>query len=132
MCNNSCTECSRKIFSQTVSVVTVNDVDTLVIDVPEQVFRNNQRGCLVVIQSIPATATINMPVALSINGSTAAVYPLIDCTCTPVSACAIRTRRRYPFKVCTSATGGSFKILKNLSCSPTNTLNTIPAPTTGG
>ena len=126
MCRNSCNECDRKIYSTGVSIVTVNGVNTLLISVPQQSFNNCQRGCIVIIQNIPTTATINMPVAISIGNDTTTVYPLVRCDCRQVTACMIRTRRRYPFKVITNSTGGSFRILKNLSCSPNNQLQSIP------
>ena len=134
MCYNSCNECPRKVYSSSVTIVTVDGVDTLVIDVPQQTFRNCQRGCLVITQTIPTTATIATPVAISIGGVTTTVYPVVDCNCMQVTVCALRTRRRYPFKVSTSITGGTFKILKNLSCAPDNTLSVIPVetPTVGG
>lgn len=134
MCNNSCNECPRKIFSSGVSIVTIDDTDTLVIDVPQQSFRDCQRGCLVIIQNIPSTATIATPVAISIGGVTTTVYPLVSCDCSQVTACALRTRKRYPFVVSTNINGGVFKILRNLSCSPNNNLATIPVttPATGG
>lgn len=126
MCNNSCSECPRKVFSDSVTVVTVDGVDTLVVDIPQQSFRNCQRGCLVIIQNIPLTATIAMPVAISIGGVTTTVYPVVSCDCSQVTACALRARRRYPFVVSTTPTGGVFKILRNLSCAPDNNLATIP------
>ena len=126
MCNNSCNECPRKVYSSGVTVVAVDGVNTLVIDVPQQSFSNCQRGCLVITQNLPAGATIVMPVAISIGGVTTTVYPVVSCDCSQVTACAIRSRRRYPFKVLTNATGAVFKILKNLSCSPDNNLATIP------
>lgn len=134
MCNNSCNECPRKIFSSGVSILTVNGTDTLVIDVPQQFFRDCQRGCLVIIQNIPLTATIATPVAISVGGVTTTIYPLVSCDCSQVTACALRTRKRYPFVVSTNVNGGVFKILRNLSCSPNNNLATIPAtaPVTGG
>lgn len=134
MCNCSCNECPRKIFSSGVSIVTVDGTDTLVIDVPQQSFTNCQKGCLVIIQSIPLTATISTPVAISIGGVTTTVYPVVSCDCSQVTACALRTRRRYPFIVSTNADGGVFKILRNLSCSPNTNLATIPVAetTTGG
>ena len=126
MCKNSCKECLRKVYSQSVTVVTIDGTDTLVIDVPLQSFRNCQRGCIVITQSIPATATISMPVAISIGGDTTTVYPVVSCSCEQVVACSLRVRTRYPFKVSTTPTGAVFKILKNLSCSPNNNLLTIP------
>lgn len=130
MCNNSCNECPRKVYSAGVSVETINTVSTLVIDVPLQSFRNCQRGCIVLTQNIPAEATISMPVAISIGGVLTTVYPVVSCNCNQVTACALRTRKRYPFKVATTPTGAVFKILKNLSCSPDNNLSTIPIITT--
>lgn len=134
MCNCSCNECPRKIFSSGVSIVTVDGTDTLVIDVPQQSFTNCQKGCLVIIQSIPLTATISTPVAISIGGVTTTVYSVVSCDCSQVTACALRTRRRYPFVVSTNVDGGVFKILRNLSCSPNINLATIPVAetTTGG
>ena len=102
------------MISDAVTVLTVDGVDTLVIDVPATTFRNCQKICLVVAQAIPTTATIAMPVAISIGGVTTTVYPLIKCDCTQVTACAIRTRTRYPLRVSTNATGGVFKVLKGL------------------
>jgi hypothetical protein len=134
MCNCSCNECPRKIFSSGVSIVTIDGTDTLVIDIPQQSFTNCQKGCLVIIQSIPLTATISTPVAISIGGVTTTVYPVVSCDCSQVTACALRTRRRYPFVVSTNVDGGVFKILRNLSCSPNINLATIPVAetTTGG
>lgn len=134
MCYNSCNECPRKVYSASVTVVTVDGIDTLVIDVPQQSFRDCERGCLVIVQNLPLTATIAMPVAISIGGNTATVYPVLDCKCDVVTACMLRTRRRYPFRVAVNATGGTFRILKNLSCAPDVNQNTIPpvAPATGG
>lgn len=126
MCYNSCNECPNKVFSTGVSVVTVDDVATLVVDVPLQAFNNCQRGCIVIVQTIPDAATINMPVAISIGGVTTTVFPLVNCNGVQVTASMIRTRTRYPFKVATNATGGVFKILKNLSCAPSNALASIP------
>ncbi len=130
MCCNSCNECPRKVYSSSVTVVAVDGVDTLVIDIPQQSFRNCEQGCLVITQNIPTTATIAMPVAISIGGDTATVYDVVTCCCEQVTPCMLRTRRRYPFKVAINATTGVFKILKNLSCAPCNNLATIPVATT--
>lgn len=128
-CNRNCKLCPNIVISDSVTVITVDGVDTLVIDVPARTFCNGQRVCLIVAQTIPDTATIAMPVALSIGGETTTVYPLVKCDCTQVTACAIRTRTRYPLRVSTNATGGVFKVLKGLSCSPNSALDTIPTTT---
>ena len=130
MCYNSCNECPRKVFSDSVTIVTVDGVATLVVDVPTQSFSNCQKGCLVIVQNIPAAATINMPVAISIGGVTTTVYPVVNCNGVQVTVPMLRTRTRYPFKVALNATSGVFRIQKNLSCAPTNVLAAIPAPTT--
>lgn len=127
-CNNNCKICKNIVISDSVSVVAVGGVNTLVINVPSQSFSDGQRVCLIVAQTIPATATINMPVAVSIGGDTTTVYPIVKCNCAQVTACAIRTRTRYPLKVSTTATSAVFKVLKCLPCAPSNTLSSIPAP----
>lgn len=135
MCNNSCNECPRKIYSSSVTIVTVDGTPTLVIDVPQQSFNNCQRGCIVITQNIPVAATVAMPVAISIGGVTTTVYPVVSCDCSQVVVPMLRTRRRYPFKVVTNSTSAVFKILRNLSCAANNDLLSIPAtetPDVGG
>ena len=128
-CNN-CKICNRLIISNSVTVVTVAGVDTLLIDIPAATYMDGWRYCLVVAQTIPNTATINMPVAITIGGVTTTVYPLTRCDCAQVTACAIRTRTKYPVLVSTNATGGVFKVLAGLSCTPNNTLASLPVATT--
>lgn len=130
MCYNSCDECPRKIYSNGVSIATVDGVDTLVIDIPQQIFVNKQKGCLIITQNIPEAATLYMPVAISIGGVTTTVYNVVTCNCNQVTAPMLRTRRRYPFLVSANATTGVFKILKNLSCAANNAVATIPVATT--
>lgn len=130
-CNKNCNSlCPNLIISTSVTVVTVNGVDTLVVNIPAGSYRNGCRYCIVVAQAIPTTATIGMPVAISIGGDTTTVYPLTNKCCAQVTACAIRTRKRYPVCVSTTATGGTFKVLSGLSCAPNNALASLPAPTT--
>ncbi len=121
--------CPNTVVSSSVTVVTVDGVDTLVIDVPEAVYRNGEHLELIVAQAIPATATVYMPVALGIGGVTDPVYPLVRCDCSPVTACAIRTRGIYEVVVKTSNTGANIRVLSGLSCSPYNPLRTIPVAT---
>ena len=131
MCNKSCDECFRKVYSTGVSVVAIGGVDTLVIDIPAQsFFRNGDKGCLIITQNLPDTATLYMPVVISIGGVTTTVYEVLSCNCAPVTAPMLRTRRRYPFRVSANATTGVFKILKNLSCAANNGIATIPVVAT--
>ena len=130
-CNRNCNRlCPNLVISTSVAVVTVNGTDTLLINIPERAYANGCKYCIVVAQSIPATVPIGTPVAVSIGGDTTTVYPLTNRCCAQVTACAIRTRTRYPVCVSTSATGGTFKVLSGLYCAPNNALESLPAPTT--
>lgn len=130
-CNRNCnTLCPNLVISTSVTVVTVDGTDTLLINIPTGSYANGCKYCIVVAQAIPATATINMPVAISIGGDTTTVYPMTNKCCAQITACAIRTRTRYPVCVSTSATGGTFKVLSGLCCAPNNALASIPVPTT--
>ena len=130
--NNLCKLCRNILISVSVSVITIEGVDTLVIDVPAGFYADCRRVCLVVAQTIPTTATITMPVAISIGGDTTVVYPIVNCDCTQVTACAIKTRTKYGLRIKTTATGAVFKTIKPLTCYPEDTLAAIPAPTTAG
>lgn len=130
-CKPSCKLCKNLVISQSVTVVTVDDIDTLVIDLPTRAYLNDCKYCVVIAQTIPTTATINMPVAFSIGGDTTTVYPFVRCNCIQVTASQIRTRTRYSTKVETNATTGVFKSLGGLSCAcPINALESLPIPTT--
>ena len=130
--NKECRLCPNMIFSTAVTVVTIDGTDTLVIDVPAGIYRDKCKYCLAIIQTIPTTATINMPVAISIGGDTTTVYPIVNCDCSQVTACGIRTRTKYALCLSTSATSAVFRTLRKLSCYPQETLAVIPAPTTEG
>lgn len=129
-CKNSCRLCDKLIISQSVSIVTVNGVDTVVIDLPERVYNDGCKYCIIIAQAIPTTATIGSPVAFSIGGDTTTVYPFVKCDCSQITVCGIRTRTRYAIVVSTNAIGGVFKSLGGISCYPTNNLTSLPVPAT--
>jgi hypothetical protein len=129
-CIKNCRLCRNIVISTAVTVVTIDGVDTLVIYIPAGFYPDCRRVCLVVAQTIPATTTITAPVAISIGGDTTTVYPIVNCDCTQVTACAIRTRTKYGLLINTSATSAVFKSLKPLPCYPQTTLEAIPAPAT--
>lgn len=129
-CINQCKLCRNLVISTSVTVVTVNGVDTLVIDIPSGFYADCRKVCLVVAQAIPRTATITMPVAISIGGDTTTVYPVVNCDCTQVTACAIRTRTKYCLRINTTATSAVFKTIRKLTCYPEDTLAVIPVTTT--
>lgn len=130
--NNKCQLCRNLVISTAVTVVTVDGTDTLVIDIPAGFYPDCRKICLVIAQTIPTTATIAMPVAISIGGDTTTVYPIVGCDCAQITACAIRTRKKYPLRISTTPTSAVFKSLGGLSCAPNNNLAVIPAPTTDG
>ena len=124
-CNTRCNICERIVFSNSITVAG----GTLVINITNGSYADCQKFCLILIQNIPDTATINMPVGITI-GTDTTVYPMVRCDCTQVTACALRTRTRYPMKVATTATSAVFKVLRNLSCAPDNRLAAVPVPAT--
>ena len=124
--------CRNVIISDSVTVVAIDGTDTLVIDIPAGSYVDGCRYEIVVAQTIPDTATINMLVAVSIGGDTTTVYPLVKCDCSQITACAIRSRTKYPVLVSTNAVGGVFKVLRKLPCYPNNRLESLPVPATEG
>ena len=129
---NNCSICKNLTISTAVTVVTVDGTDTLVIDIPAGFYPDCRKICLVIAQTIPTTATIATPVAISIGGDTTTVYPIVACDCAQITACAIRTRKKYPLRISTTPTSAVFKSLGGLSCAPNNNLAVIPAPVADG
>nr|DAG01312.1 MAG TPA: hypothetical protein [Myoviridae sp. ctk6V34] len=123
MCSNICKLCRRLILSQTVTFAT----DTLTVNLPDGSYRNREKYCLVLAQTIPDTATINAPVVVTIGTGTT-TFPLLDCTGSPVTAGQLRTRTRYATRVNTTQTGGSFRLLGGL-CGVNNDLAAITSET---
>jgi len=96
----------------------------LVINLPAGSYNNGEKYCIVVAQSIPDTATINAPVAVTIGTGTE-LYPVTNRCCAQLTACAIRTRTRYSTVVVTSGTGGTFCLLGSACPCPVNNLASI-------
>ena len=118
--------CDKLVISDSVTFTGGN----LVIDLPSASYNNGQKYCIVVAQTIPATTTIDAPVVITIGGDATTTYPLVNCDCSQVVACAINTRTRYSTCVRTTTTGGSFKLLGKIPCSRcADNLLSIPAPT---
>lgn len=125
-CKPVCKLCPNFVISESVEFTGGN----LVINIPEGSYQDGCKYCIVVAQAIPATTTINAPVVITIGEGTE-LYPLTRCNCAQVTACGIRTRTKYSTIVTTNATGGSFRMLGQPCCSPTNNLESIngTAPT---
>ena len=126
-CKNNCKLCNRLIISTAIAFTGGN----LIVTIPAGSYRDGEKYCLILAQTIPSTTTINAPVVIRIGTGTQQ-YPLQNRCCAQVTACGVRTRTRYSTRVVTSATGGAFKMLGNPACSPNNRLTSIngTAPTT--
>lgn len=126
-CNNVCRLCDRFIISQSVAFTDGN----LVINLPADAYRNGERYCVVIAQSIPEDTTITAPVYITIGDGTT-LYPFTNRCCSQLVACSLRTRTRYTVLVVTNAVGGSFRMLGRPACSPDNSLRTVDGGSTSG
>lgn len=126
MCNNRymCKLCPRLVISDSVTFSDGN----LLIDIPSGSYARHGKYCLIVAQTIPATATVDAPVYITIGGDTTTLYPLEQGDCAQVTACAIKTRTRYTLCVETTSADGSFRIPGKLCCGSAIALQAIPAP----
>lgn len=124
-CQNVCKLCNRLIISNSVTFTGGN----LIINIPAGSYRNFEKYCIVVAQTIPTTTTITAPVYITIGTGTT-LYPLTNRCCAQVTACGIRTRTKYSTVVITNATGGSFKLLGRPACTPNNNLMAISGTAT--
>lgn len=119
-CRNVCRLCDHLAISTAVAFTDGN----LVITLPADSYRNGEKVCIVIAQTIPEETTINAPVVIQIGDGTER-YPLTTRCCAQVSACGVRTRTRYATRVITSATSATFRLLGNPSCTPNYNLQSI-------
>lgn len=122
-CPSTCRLCDQLVISDAVAFV----ADTLTIDIPANNYGDGDLYCVVVAQSIPAETTITAPVAFTIGGDTATLYPFVDRNGAQIAASQIRTRTRYKTRVATTPTGGVFRYMGR-TLSNRNNLQSIPAP----
>ena len=128
-CIRNCKLCNKLILSTAINYDATTN--TVIVDLPQGSYNNCERYCIVLVQSIPTSATINAQVVFSIGGG-ATQYPFVNCDCTPVYASQIRTRRIYSTRVNTAVGTGVFKYIGRC-CLPNNTIttiNSIPVQTT--
>ena len=128
-CINNCKSCSKLIFSSAINYDATTN--TLIIDLPQRNYNNCENYCIVLVQSIPTSATINAPVVFSIGGG-ATQYPFLNCDCTPIYASQIRTRKIYSTRVNTAVNSGVFKYIGKckLPCNATTVVQSIPVTET--
>ena len=124
-CNNVCKLCSNLIISEAINFdPTTNSLD---ITIPNSCYRNCQKVCIVVAQTIPASTTINALVYIVVNGTR---FPLQRFDCSQAVATEIRTRTKYSTRVVTNTVSGAFRLLgRTYACCP-ESLQTLPIPTT--
>ncbi len=132
MCKNICGLCPNLAIS---TAVTFAD-GALTINIPAGSYANGRKVCLVVAQAIPADATIDAPVNITIGDGTA-VYPLQRRDGLQLTAREIRTRTRYSACVSTNATTGAFRLMGKLCDSLRGEIlpaidGTTPTPAPGG
>ena len=127
-CINNCKVCPRLIFSNAINFDSTTN--TLIVDLPQRNYNNCENYCIVLVQSIPESATINAPVVFSIGGG-ATQYPFLNCDCTPILASQVRTRTRYKTRVSTTVGTGVFKYIGDcrLPCKASVDAQSIPLPT---
>lgn len=126
-CAKNCKLCNKFILSQSITFSGGN----LVVNLPQNVYSNCQKYCIVLAQSIPTTTTVNAPVVFTIDTGTTQ-YPFVNYDCTPVLASQVRTRRVYPTRVNTAVNSGVFKYIGKcpLPCRATVAAGSIPTSTT--
>ena len=67
--------CPNTVISQSLTVVTVNGTDTLLIDIPAGTYANGCCYSLITAHTKPTTASDDISMAISIHGNTTKVYP---------------------------------------------------------
>ena len=107
-CKNICKLCSHLIISTYVSWDNTNN--QVVVGVPAGTYYNGEKYCIVIAQSIPTTATVGAPVVVAV-GTSATAYPIVNCDCSPLTSCGVRTRTKYSCCLRTTATGATFRML---------------------
>ena len=118
--------CDRLILSQAVTFSGTN----LIINIPEEKYADGEKYCIIIAQPIPTTTTIAANVVITI-GTDTTTYPLLNCDCTNVKACQIKTRYRYSTIVHTDMQSGVFKLTGKIGCkSCCQNIDSLPIPTT--
>lgn len=119
-CKTVCNLCKRLAISTAVTFTDGN----LIINLPENSYRDCEKVCIIIAQTFPATVTRDAPTFITIGDGTVQ-YPLTDRCCAQVTAKDLETRRRYSTRVSTTPTGGTFRLLCNLQRCNTNNLTAI-------
>ena len=123
-CKNVCRLCRNLVLSESVSFdTTTNSLD---ITIPNGVYGNGRKVCIVVAQAIPGSTTINALVNIIVNGIR---YPLQKCNCVQATACEIKSRTKYSTCVVTNTVSGVFRLLGNIYATCPDNLLVLPSET---
>lgn len=121
--------CCNEILTASVSIAD----DTLILTVPDGTYTNCQTYNLRIAQSIPSTATNQMPAVIQI-GTATTQYPLVKRCGHGVYANQLRARRRY--RILTAADTARFVVVSDnlcgLNCGTVASLPVATATATGG
>ena len=109
-CIKNCKLCDKLILSTAINYDTATD--RVLVGLPENVFENCRRYCIVLAQAIPTAATIDSQVFFTV-GTNPTQYQFVNKDCTPVYATQIRTRKIYSIRVNTGINAGVFKYVGN-------------------
>lgn len=107
-------ECGRLCPRFTTSTTITLTAGTLVINVPDTIsYQDGCKYCIALAQNIPTGTPIDAPVVVTIGAGTTQ-FPLLSRCGGQVLAAQLATRTRYPVRVSTTATGGSFTVTRCL------------------
>ena len=124
-CQNVCKLCKNLVISEAVDFDTATN--TLNITIPNNGYRNCDKVCIVVAQTIPTTTTVNALVNIVVGTST---FPLVKCNCEQATACEIQTRTKYVTRVLTNTVSGTFRLQGNIHCVRPSNLSVLPVEDT--
>ena len=119
--NNSCKVCTKLVFINEAAFT----AGSVVLTLPENfTYADGCKYCFVLTTNLPDTVTLNAPV-VAVVGTGTTQFPVLTCCGRPMLSQQLATRRRYPFRVNTTATGGTITILSCLPMTERNNLNAL-------
>lgn len=126
MCKKRCDRfCKNLVFSDSVTVGAINAVNSLLINIPDIGYFNCKRFCLGVIQNLPDTATVNMPVYITIGDNTTTGFPIVDCNGLQLVASQIENRYKYKVQVFDNTVTAVFRVYNLPNCYKQTVLTAI-------
>ena len=123
--NTNCRVCNNLVISTSVAISGTE----MVITIPEATYTNNQKLCILIAQTIPASAT-PLPVVIQITGNTATI-PFRTICGHNVYSDQLRTRTIYPIYAATDSQTFVYRLKERcLPCTNYAFSDTIPPATT--